>query len=303
MKKKIFFTFMTAVLTSLAMVSCGNFTQFKQSLAKKYYNFTDQETRKNDNYHHFFQNEVISQSLKIIYSDLYSSKEIIEQVDAINSESYQKDLKFKLNFYNTINSKASNSLLGNPNPLLFQQAFNSYGNLFENNWLWFLANIKRSIFIRGIKEADQFLILHEDSNLKLKEDALNSSFYQPISNQFKDMALVLKNSNLNPENQILTKEYELYLLNSENFIFSINFEQQFKDNKLIKVNATLSPWISIYPKFLNKNSLQFPLQEYAYVISNFRSGKQGVSVSQPEKSFFEEKQGGSRYFYTLIDFN
>ncbi|WP_341433767.1 aromatic motif membrane protein, partial [Mesomycoplasma ovipneumoniae] len=107
---------------------------------------------------------------------------------------------------------------------------------------------------------------------------------------------------IDPETNIETKTYQVFLLNQDNFIFNITIKKEFKNQKMLNLEATLSPWLQIYPKFIDQKTEKFPLQEYARITTNYRSGVAGVSVPLVEKLIFEENLGGNVLYYTLVDF-
>lgn len=306
-RKKLIFSSFAPFLVSVFLISCGSQGNSLQSFEKKYQKFGIISPQDKKIVQPFFQNSNISQLLDKVYDDQDSKKQLISRTLAIDTEQYRQDLSFRFSFYNTINSWPSDSIIGgfgesNSNPVLFEKAKKSFNDLFDNNWLWLLANLESAVFVRGLAEIDQFQQQHEELNINLKNEALKNSFYRPKSNKFIDIAIVKSLTEKNNETGIETKNYQIFLLNEENFIFSLNLKKEFKNQKLINSKISLNPWIQIYPKFANKTSEKFPLQEYARIVSNYRNGISGVNISLVEKSIFEENQGGNVFYYTLVDF-
>ncbi|MXR57510.1 hypothetical protein DR096_02965 [Mycoplasma hyopneumoniae] len=306
LKKSLFFGFIP-FFSSLFLLSCANQVNFSDFLKKKYQKFAIISSTEKNIAQPFFENSSILELLTKIYPSQDSKKQLISRIKKIETEKNILDLAFKLNFYNPINpwpGNSSGTAFGNrqENPLLYEKAKRSFNDLFENNWLWLLANLQSAIFVRGLAEIDQFQQQNEDLNIDLKNQALKNSFYLPKSNKFNDIVIVkLANESKNTEGNGI-ENYKIFLLNEENYIFTFNMQEEYKNNKLINTRLNLSPWIRIYPKFLNKTVEKFPLDEYARIVSNYRSGISGVNISLVEKSIFEENQGGSPYYYTLVDF-
>ncbi|AJC49777.1 hypothetical protein DR095_00570 [Mycoplasma flocculare] len=309
-KKKLIFVGVFPVFAMSFLISCENQLNFLNVSRANYQKFAIINRNEKTIAKPFFENANILELLAKIYDTNDSKKQLISRINAIETEKYISDLAFKFSFYNPINPWPSHSIVGglgkkDSNPVLFEQAKKSFTDLFKNNWLWLLKNLEKTVFIRGLAEIDQFQEQNEELNINLKEKALKNSFYQPKSNKFTDIAIVGSKTEKNEENtknEIETKNYKIFLLNEENFIFSFNLKKELKNGKLINSEINLNPWIRIYPKFLNKTDQKFPLQEYARIVSNYRTGVLGANVSLVEKSIFEENQGGNVFYYTLVDF-
>ncbi|CAT04717.1 Uncharacterised protein [Mesomycoplasma conjunctivae] len=291
-------TSVTALLP-IALVSCQT-SDSSVVLHHDYRQFVGEK----DSFEHFLNNSAISQLLDLVYPNKDTQKQLINQARNINSQKYIEDLKYNLNFFNTINNRSSEfNTLRNSQPILFTKAKESYENLFKFNWLWLLYNLKSTVWIRGIVTNDQFKRLNEDYNNLLKDNALNESFYQPNSNEFKDIIIVKQNTTSGGNNPKFTKDnYRIFLLNKENYIFEFALEKTFNNSELVNANIEFSPWIKIYPNFVDNNKVKFPFADYVRIETNYRTSNSGTSVSLVERSVFEENQGGDNFSYTLIDF-
>ncbi|UVO15175.1 hypothetical protein KW512_03285 [Mesomycoplasma ovipneumoniae] len=310
MKKNKKLVFSVNLLTFLSvgfLASCTQASNQQINYQTKYEKFATNDISSPEKAQPFLENSIINQLLDKIYEDSDSKEQLINRILTINSENYLNDLIFNLSFYNSINNSPSDTIIsgfgrGSSNPVLFEKAKFSINELFENNWLWLLKNLNSAVFVRGLANIDQFQQQNDELNIGLRNEALKNSFYQPSSNKFIDIAIVKSPTEIDPETNIETKNYQVFLLNQDNFIFNLTIKKQLKDQKILSLETTLSPWIQIYPKFIGQKTEKFPLQEYARIISNYRSGVEGVSVQLVEKLIFEENLGGNVLYYTLVDF-
>ncbi|WP_069096880.1 aromatic motif membrane protein [Mesomycoplasma ovipneumoniae] len=306
-KKLLFFVNSLTFLSAGFLASCTQASQQVTNYQTKYEKFATNDTVSPEQAQPFLENSIINQLLDKIYEDTDSKEQLINRILTINSENYLDELTFNLSFYNSINNSPSDTIIsgfgrGSSNPVLFEKAKFTINELFENNWLWLLKNLNSAVFVRGLANIDQFQQQNDELNIGLRNEALKNSFYQPSSNKFIDIAIVKSPTEIDPETNIETKNYQVFLLNQDNFIFNLTIKKEFKDQKILNLETALSPWIQIYPKFISQKTEKFPLQEYARIISNYRSGVEGVSVQLVEKLIFEENLGGNVLYYTLVDF-
>lgn len=306
-KKLVFSVNLLTFLSAGFLASCTQASQQATNYQTKYEKFATNDIPSPEKAQPFLENSIINQLLDKIYEDSDSKEQLINRILTINSENYLNDLIFNLSFYNSINNSPSDTIIsgfgrGSSNPVLFEKAKFSVNELFENNWLWLLKNLNSGVFVRGLANIDQFQQQNDELNIGLRNEALKNSFYQPSSNKFIDIAIVKSPTEIDSETNIETKNYQVFLLNQDNFIFNLSIKKEFKNQKILKLETTLSPWIQIYPKFIGQKTEKFPLQEYARIISNYRSGVEGVSVPLVEKLIFEENLGGNVLYYTLVDF-
>ncbi|WP_341515956.1 aromatic motif membrane protein [Mesomycoplasma ovipneumoniae] len=306
-KKLLFSVNLLTFLSAGFLASCTQPTNQPTNYQAKYEKFAKNDVLQQEKAEPFLENSIINQLLDKIYENADSKEQLINRISTIDSDNYLNDLAFNLSFYNTINNSPSDSIIGgfgsrNSNPVLFEKAKFSVNELFENNWLWLLKNLNSAVFVRGLAKIDQFQQQNDELNIGLRNEALKNSFYQPSSNKFIDIAIVKSPSEIDPETNIETKTYQVFLLNQDNFIFNITIKKELKNQKMLNLEATLSPWLQIYPKFIGQKTEKFPLQEYARITTNYRSGVAGVSVPLVEKLIFEENLGGNVLYYTLVDF-
>lgn len=285
-----------SVLAGLTLVSCG------QSNTIKNFSYYQSFIQKPNSFQNFLDNQPIQELLDFVFENKDSKEQFINRTKNIKSEVYKKELNFNLIYYNTINNRSDAPVEGlfstqNNQPLLYQEAKDNYSQLFNFNWLWFLAHLNQATFIRALGVNDQFRRLEEDSNLRLKNNALANAFYQPTNSVFKNIIIV------KGEKEDNNQKYKVFLLNQDNFVFELDVTKTIQNDKVVNTIVALSPWIKIYPKILDIKSLKFPFAEFVRMETNFNIGDaKANNVSQVEKSVFEENLGGDPFFYTLINF-
>lgn len=286
-----------SVFGGFALVSCG------QTSAITNLSYYESFVQKPNDFQNFLDNQPIQELLNFVFENPDSKKQYINKTQNIKSDIYKNELNFNLIYYNTINNQSDAPIADlfseqqNNQPILYQEAKDNYSQLFNLNWLWFLAHLNQAIFIRALGVNDQFRRLEEDSNLRLQDNALANGFYQPTNSVFKDIIIV------KGQEQNDTQEYKAFLLNQDNFVFEFDISKKIQNNKIVSTTVKLSPWIKVFPKILDFKNLHFPFSEFVRMETNFNIGEgKANNVSQVEKSIFEENLGGDPFFYTLINF-
>lgn len=213
---------------------------------------------------------------------------------------------------NTARSKLNNNLFNNvslSNPFAYEQARKFHNTLFNKNWLWFLFNLKRQIFML-YPDDNLFQESSEETAEGLKDSKINnrSSFYRAQSNEFIDGLYVVESSNLNKKPEELdeytdfSKTAKFTLLNNEGFVFTISIEENYdKTKKLISRKVSLLPWIKTLPRLMFNDHVikqEFNLANYTENSYDYNA----VNFHSPlEIKVYEDQFGGKAIRFSFVD--
>ena len=274
----------------------------------------------------FLNNKVINNLLITIFPNKKDRDEYIKSQQEIKIE-YAHEIANWLNYYNTVQndankaavfnentarSKLNNNLFNNvslSNPFAYEQARKFHNTLFNKNWLWFLFNLKRQIFML-YPDDNLFQESSEETVQNLKDSKVNnhSSFYRASSNEFIDGLYVIESSNLDKKPEELdeytdfSKTAKFALLNKEGFIFTIFIEENYdKTKKLVSRQVSLVPWIKTLPKLMfndhtikhDFNLANYTENSYDYNAINFHSPL--------EIKVYGDQFGGKAIRFSFVD--
>ncbi|EDT87541.1 putative lipoprotein [Ureaplasma parvum serovar 14 str. ATCC 33697] len=274
----------------------------------------------------FLNNKVINNLLITIFPNKKDRDEYIKSQQEIKIE-YAHEIANWLNYYNTVQndankaavfnentarSKLNNNLFNNvslSNPFAYEQARKFHNTLFNKNWLWFLFNLKRQIFML-YPDDNLFQESSEETAEGLKDSKINnrSSFYRAQSNEFIDGLYVVESSNLNKKPEELdeytdfSKTAKFTLLNNEGFVFTISIEENYdKTKKLISRKVSLLPWIKTLPRLMFNDHVikqEFNLANYTENSYDYNA----VNFHSPlEIKVYEDQFGGKAIRFSFVD--
>ena len=274
----------------------------------------------------FLNNKVINNLLITIFPNKKDRDEYIKSQQEIKIE-YAHEIANWLNYYNTVQndankaavfnentarSKLNNNLFNNvslSNPFAYEQARKFHNTLFNKNWLWFLFNLKRQIFML-YPDDNLFQESGEETAEGLKDSKINnrSSFYRAQSNEFIDGLYVVESSNLNKKPEELdeytdfSKTAKFTLLNNEGFVFTISIEENYdKTKKLISRKVSLLPWIKTLPRVMFNDHVikqEFNLANYTENSYDYNA----VNFHSPlEIKVYEDQFGGKAIRFSFVD--
>ncbi len=274
----------------------------------------------------FLNNKVINNLLITIFPNKKDRDEYIKSQQEIKIE-YAHEIANWLNYYNTVQndankaavfnentarSKLNNNLFNNvslSNPFAYEQARKFPNTLFNKNWLWFLFNLKRQIFML-YPDDNLFQESSEETAEGLKDSKINnrSSFYRAQSNEFIDGLYVVESSNLNKKPEELdeytdfSKTAKFTLLNNEGFVFTISIEENYdKTKKLISRKVSLLPWIKTLPRLMFNDHVikqEFNLANYTENSYDYNA----VNFHSPlEIKVYEDQFGGKAIRFSFVD--
>ncbi len=274
----------------------------------------------------FLNNKVINNLLITIFPNKKDRDEYIKSQQEIKIE-YAHEIANWLNYYNTVQndankaavfnentarSKLNNNLFNNvslSNPFAYEQARKFHNTLFNKNWLWFLFNLKRQIFML-YPDDNLFQESSEETAEGLKDSKINnrSSFYRAQSNEFIDGLYVVESSNLNKKPEELdeytdfSKIAKFTLLNNEGFVFTISIEENYdKTKKLISRKVSLLPWIKTLPRLMFNDHVikqEFNLANYTENSYDYNA----VNFHSPlEIKVYEDQFGGKAIRFSFVD--
>ncbi|ACI59905.1 aromatic motif membrane protein [Ureaplasma urealyticum] len=279
-----------------------------------------------NNWTTFLNNKVIHNLLLSIYPDQKEREEYIKSQQNIKPD-YTQEIANWLNYYNTVQNDANkgpvydknpkkNKPKKNPfgggsvsNPFAYQQARKAHNKLFNENWLWFLFNLTKQIFML-YPDDNLFQESSEETVQNLKDSKVNnhSSFYRASSNEFIDGLYVIESSNLDKKPEELdeytdfSKTAKFALLNKEGFIFTIFIEENYdKTKKLVSRQVSLVPWIKTLPKLMfndhtikhDFNLANYTENSYDYNAINFHSPL--------EIKVYGDQFGGKAIRFSFVD--
>lgn len=274
----------------------------------------------------FLNNKVINNLLITIFPNKKDRDEYIKSQQEIKIE-YAHEIANWLNYYNTVQndankaavfnentarSKLNNNLFNNvslSNPFAYEQARKFHNTLFNKNWLWFLFNLKRQIFML-YPDDNLFQESSEETAEGLKDSKINnrSSFYRAQSNEFIDGLYVVESSNLNKKPEELdeytdfSKTAKFTLLNNEGFVFTISIEENYdKTKKLISRKVSFLPWIKTLPRLMFNDHVikqEFNLANYTENSYDYNA----VNFHSPlEIKVYEDQFGGKAIRFSFVD--
>ncbi|WP_303923050.1 aromatic motif membrane protein [Ureaplasma parvum] len=290
------------------------------------FNMIKANNQTQDSWTAFLNNKVINNLLITIFPNKKEREEYIKSQQEIKIE-YAHEIANWLNYYNTVQNDANKATVFNENttrnkinnrlfntvslsnPFAYEQARKFHNILFNKNWLWFLFNLKKQIFML-YPDDNLFQESSEETAEGLKDSKINnrSSFYRAQSNEFIDGLYVVESSNLNKKPEELdeytdfSKTAKFTLLNNEGFVFTISIEENYdKTKKLISRKVNLLPWIKTLPRLMFNDHVikqEFNLANYTENSYDYNA----VNFHSPlEIKVYEDQFGGKAIRFSFVD--
>lgn len=289
------------ISTPIVVTSCKRNDDFesKEVMGSKQIN--------QEEWDHFLNNKAIDLILNSIYDDEKEKESFIKSQQSIDTSKYLKEIAARRFYYsNSIPNSNGYSFLNNfPKPYNESRLYQD--EMLSKNWLWFLFNIKKFTFI--IKpDINLFTETSEEATESLKRNSNQTgSFYKASSNEFNQVVKVEVSDNLNKSIEDLDgddflQEYKFVLLNNDGFIFFIDLNKTYNENKVLnKTKISILSWVETLPKlpsFKNNLENEFSLLTFAKFSERLRNNE---VVSPIATDIFNEYYGGIPIKYTIAD--
>ncbi|QJB70938.1 aromatic motif membrane protein [Mycoplasma sp. 1654_15] len=308
--KKIFMIFSSIFPISL-LISCSSSSvsttdlkQFKQ----EYKNQTFKQ-QKEENWRQFLENSVVQNLLKLAYPNEEDRNKYIGLQKEIDSEKQTKKLREDYFYYSYIRTETA-AFDKDSTPVFYTKSRDNIFELIRNDWLWFLYYINNIYFIKSLKSLDLFQKTGEEFTEDIRASNTSSSqFYKPKNNFFTNMIYEEVNNNFDETSTIINsvtyfKEYKILFTNEDNFIFDLTVRHIYDPSKtkVIDSKITFSPWLKIFPDYLNGKKTDFNLKQYSFITLHFGAGNT-LKIARLDKPIYEESLGGDPIDFSIIDFD
>ncbi|MBN3534869.1 aromatic motif membrane protein [Mycoplasma procyoni] len=313
MNKKITSFLSLVALTSASALSfsCSKSQESQSAVIQKFQTET-QEEKDERNWENFLSNEFVNNFLNLIYENKDEKEKFIQEQKEIDSNTEFSKLKNWLYYWNTVENKSDDPVWSPAKPLPFKKARDGVSDFANKNWLFFLFNIQKIVFMQladttnlfdGTKEE-----LTENSRANLIDHPL---FYKPSTNEIIDYSIFKEVDNLHLSAEELefddfgeyTQEYKAYLLNKDGYIFEIKLSKRFDENKkLTSQNIQFSLWLD---RFKNFSRIKTEDLKSYFNIKKYSQEKESQGTAQGKSAIsfniFKENYGGEPLRYAFSD--
>ncbi|MFL1048483.1 aromatic motif membrane protein [Mycoplasmopsis synoviae] len=284
-----------AALPAISCASNSNANTNSNNVKSLFEKITKENVTINQRWNDFIESKAINSLLNLTFPKKENREKYIKEQNELNYDSkYKKDLKYWLSYGNNIQSALgsdSNFFFGDL-PYPYENSRARVGQLFDNNWLWFLFNLDKFTFVNYPsvnlfeKTSTQYSIQSQENSLVL------GTFYTPNSNKIIDFSTQIYESN----DEILTANF--WLLIEAGFLIRIEVRHYLQDELS---DISLLGYLFTYPDLISSNNKlrDFNIKKYIEDNEDFDS----KSVDQLKSLLFTERYGGSKLRYTVVDIN
>lgn len=268
----------------------------------------------------FLSNSSINNLLKDIYPNEQQRNEYIRSQMAID-DGYLTEIRETFIYTNNLNNENDNGslVLYNQNTPFKHNKKNEFTfELFEKNWLWYLFNINKFIYVLDPETTDDPTVLINQSLEDLvAQNGLNTKFVSVSTNDFTEMVKIQPESHESQTTKTLVvdgKEIPVrevystfYLLHKEGYWFYIT-ATQFVDseNKVVGLKTfRLYEYLNTLPDLPTyKEELRHKFSLHKYIDAKIGS-ESGTALQGKYSELFiknlEEAHGGQPIKYFIID--
>ncbi|WP_427902742.1 aromatic motif membrane protein [Metamycoplasma alkalescens] len=302
LNKKNFFlaSFLIPILPT-AMISCQ---QSNQKINEEKLSEINIKNYQQDKWDIFLKYEYVNSLLNLAFKDNEEEKkQYIEQQKEIINE-YFEEIKTYLYYANNIISRIGsndNDWTDKKDKVIAISVFDKkLDELYEKNWLWFLFNLDKFIFV-NYNAIDQYKGNIDDLNVEFQRNSLNlGTFNQPKTNEILQFTTLLDAENKHK------KEDKMFLLTKEGIILEIKISTTLLDQNKKEIpkekqkhKIAINTYSYIYPKLFNNQVLlkKFDLSKYVQIKTLFENSR----TNDAKKTIFDAEWGGSPLSYTIVD--
>ncbi|MGZ9413529.1 aromatic motif membrane protein [Mycoplasma sp. AC157] len=303
MKIKKIFPFLTVFPLFLSSCNLNNNSQQNQINQLKI-----QENEKEDKeWNEFINSDFITNILNVTFDSEDKKNQFIKEQKELDIKTTFLDIKNWLYYYTTIQNNTDDGFISKK-ALPYSQSLAKIKELTSKNWLFFLFNLNKIVFIQLADTTNLFAGTKEEQTEKSRENLLtNPLFYISKDNKILDFAILKTQDNLNLTKEELEEEaedyqqdFKFYFVNYDGLLFEMELTKEFDENKnntSNKMNFIL--WADKIKKWnVKNNKSNFDIQKY---VKEKESRGLNSNSSAISLEIFLDNLGGKPIRYTFAD--